>query len=206
MQQDAVCGYGDDRFRPKPASVQAVWAYCLHVLDEARGMACHPGCPGLVIRQRTPERDRTRLGVGLVLDVRGFLTRNGFIGLETREDLRGHVSYVGREVHRLMVAQKHSDLPALGSSVLLEAHQQVHDRTHIGAAVREVPGLYERRPAAHPLVAIIEQRALLQKLDELVGCAVDISYRDDAGWGRLRPHGRQNQQEGGRCHQASKSG
>ena len=202
VQEDRIVDHGGDGLVPQPSAVASVGLHRLPVLDETRRVRTHPRVAGHRLRVSgavpvPPPPGR----VGRVLPVGVFAPPLRVVRREGGEDRRRDVPDVGHQVHRFVIAEQHPDLAAVLPGAVLEPHQEVHDRAHLGTPVGEVAGLNQGGGPAGPVAFGVDQAGPLQDLVQLVAGAVDVADRDHPagsgpGLGRGgRAAGREQQEE-----------
>ncbi len=99
------------------------------------------------------------------------------VGVSKRPQLAGtDVPPVAEHAHQLVIPEQRQHTPAGARRVALQAAQQIQDPARVVAAIEDVTGLNQDRPAPGPAIARIEQAGGAQDGDEAVVGAVDVAH------------------------------
>jgi hypothetical protein len=85
------------------------------------------------------------------------------------------VPQVRADAHQLVIAEQRHHSSAGPLRILLELTQQVDGFSRVRSAIEHVARLHQYRPAANPLVAIVDDLRRAQDGDEVVERTVDVA-------------------------------
>ena len=152
VQEQHVVDHGEGRQAAQPLAVAAVGQQRAQVAERPRRVRALPRFVRGVVEDRTRGAGEARAqpaGLDHLAVLRLLL-----LGLRRGDELeqRGaaHVAQLADQIERLVVAEQDDHASAGARRLLLQPHQEVHHRAHLGPAVGEVAELDQRGVAARP--------------------------------------------------------